>query len=98
LPTGSGANRKLKCVGNVPCKNWLYLGVFMKAKGNAKILDPKGLLDLQYTCPECGSHRFGSWQNEDGTLTRHCHGIRENRYCQFKFHEKEDSQYFHKKI
>ena len=27
LPTGSGANRKLKCVGNVPCKNWLFLEV-----------------------------------------------------------------------
>lgn len=26
------------------------------------------------TCPVCGSHKWGSSLNKDGTMTRYCHG------------------------
>lgn len=69
----------------------------METKGNATISDPKGLLELQFTCPKCGGNYFGSSQ-KGKSLIRHCHGINENKYCNFNFHQKDDSKYFHKRI
>ena len=47
----------------------------------------------KFKCPECGSYMFGSSQNTDGTLTRHCHG-NEKWKCNFSFNEKDDHLYF----
>jgi len=51
-------------------------------------------MSTRFICPECGSYMFGSTQNSDGTLTRHCHG-NEAWNCKFNFHQKEDEKYFH---
>lgn len=46
----------------------------------------------QFTCPKCGSHKFGSWQNGDGQMRRHCHGL--DGACDFTFHQRDDARYF----
>ncbi len=48
----------------------------------------------RFHCPICGTYKFGSAQNEDGTLTRHCHGYKKGMRCCFSFHEKDDNKYF----
>lgn len=44
----------------------------------------------EFTCPECGSHYFGSGQVGDGALERKCHG----ELCAFRFHQRDDHLYF----
>jgi hypothetical protein len=52
-----------------------------------------------FKCPQCGDFRFGSSRNDDGTWTRHCHGmipIGEQqgwRACSFTWHEREDDKH-----
>lgn len=48
---------------------------------------------INFMCPKCGSSYFGSAQNNDGTLTRHCHGDETGR-CRFKFQDSDDWKYF----
>jgi hypothetical protein len=43
----------------------------------------------KFTCPRCGGHTWGSYQLQDGTLQRLCHGHR----CTFTWHEQEDRRY-----
>ena len=47
--------------------------------------------DLCFTCPRCGSHKFGSWGTA-GSLRRCCHGL--DGDCRFGFHESDDHLYF----
>jgi len=50
--------------------------------------------ERRFECPKCGSYMFGSSQNADGTLTRHCHG-NEHCSCGFTFPDSDDDKYFH---
>lgn len=51
----------------------------------------------KFTCPQCGSFRWGSFRNDDKSLTRYCNGIREvgnhARSCGFTWHERDDAKY-----
>lgn len=50
-------------------------------------------VDVQFTCPECGTHSFGS--NSTGPFIRRiCHGWIKNRRCNFTFSIKDDYKYF----
>lgn len=44
-----------------------------------------------FTCPKCGSSRFGSW-GKSGALIRRCHGG--DARCDFTFPESDDHLYF----
>lgn len=46
----------------------------------------------QFLCPECGSHHYGSFQNQDGSWTRLCHD-QNGRGCRFKWHQDDDWKY-----
>lgn len=51
---------------------------------------------MNFKCPKCGSTQFGSVMNDDGSLTRSCHGyVRTNivRACTFSWHQKDDRKY-----
>lgn len=53
-------------------------------------------MNLRFTCPECGSHYFGS--TVDGTLVRSCHGTigtleGGSRHCGFSWPEADDHLY-----
>lgn len=39
-----------------------------------------------FICPICGGSYFGSSTNDDGTLTRNCHGT----LCGYSWHENDD--------
>ena len=45
----------------------------------------------KFKCPKCGDYKYGSYSNEDDTLTRQCHG--DDRCCSFEWHEKDDHFY-----
>jgi DNA-directed RNA polymerase subunit M/transcription elongation factor TFIIS len=44
--------------------------------------------DVEFQCPECGSHQYGS---TDRNMTRHCHGSG----CKFTWKEIDDPTYLH---
>ena len=46
-------------------------------------------------CEQCGSAYYGSSQNEDGSLTRHCHGGAYGVRCDNKWHESEDDKHLY---
>lgn len=53
---------------------------------------------MTFKCPVCGSYCFGSWRNDDGTLTRQCHGYIQDssgmtRACTFQWPESDDAKY-----
>lgn len=50
---------------------------------------------LQFTCPQCGSHCYGSFRREDGKWTRGCHGYAGDdlKPCDFKWKEEQDNLY-----
>ncbi len=54
--------------------------------------------DMQFVCPDCGGHRFGSSQEGDGPLTRHCHGNdapgSTHDVCPFTWTLEEDWKFF----
>ena len=52
----------------------------------------------EFTCPQCGSHMFGSSNcTGPGPVTRHCHGYKEvalgSISCSFSWPESEDAKY-----
>jgi len=47
--------------------------------------------NTQFTCPECGSHHFGSYGNHP-FLTRSCHT--NSRGCDFEWSQADDYKYF----
>lgn len=52
----------------------------------------------RHPCRLCGSTHFGSTINDDGSLTRHCHGYladTPNAHvpCRHKWHERDDAEY-----
>jgi hypothetical protein len=55
---------------------------------------------FEFTCPECGSHYWGSTHLSDGTLERMCHGFTGDgtpgnafTACKFTWHERDDAKY-----
>jgi len=44
----------------------------------------------QFTCPNCGSHHFGSAMTSAGKYFRSCHGC-----YRFTWTDKDDAKYFH---
>jgi hypothetical protein len=48
---------------------------------------------VHFRCPTCDATYFGSSQEPDGKLTRHCHGN-----CGYSFSQDEDAQHFYVKI
>lgn len=46
----------------------------------------------RFTCPECGSHKFGSSLGTNDRLTRFCHG--RGHTCKFRFSQDDDALYF----
>lgn len=53
-----------------------------------------GIEIMEFTCPRCGSHKFGSF-TENGKLVRHCNGEFEGRSCLFMWHEWDDAKWMH---
>lgn len=55
-------------------------------------------LDVRFTCPKCGSHRFSSYNcTSPGGMTRYCTGkahLDRDKQCQTEFHERDDWKYF----
>jgi hypothetical protein len=56
---------------------------------------------IQFRCPKCGDSKFGSSRNEDGSLTRYCHGqvlmeppIDAYAQCDYSAHESDDYKHF----
>lgn len=47
---------------------------------------------IDFTCPTCGSYKFGSIRNDDNTFTRYCKGMNDVA-CKFIFHENLDYMY-----
>jgi hypothetical protein len=55
------------------------------------------LENKEFTCPQCGSHMFGS--GPPNHLTGHCHGLLRGadglfRTCVFSWDRRDDSKYF----
>lgn len=56
-------------------------------------------MDKEFTCPECGSHYYGSTNcTGPGPMVRHCHGVvmlpDGTRWsCKFNWPEKDDHRY-----
>ncbi len=51
-----------------------------------------------FICPNCGDTKFGSSEQPDGSLVRHCHGVLdgdEAAPCSFTWPESDDHKYFH---
>ena len=54
--------------------------------------------DIKFKCPRCGGSAFGSTQENDGSLTRHClaNDARDSKWatCSFTFPMADDWKYF----
>ncbi len=49
---------------------------------------------MSFVCPKCGGTYFGSSQQADGSMVRHCHGDAYSSGCGFSFPVAEDAKYF----
>lgn len=48
-----------------------------------------------FTCPECGSHNFGTQNGDDWAIaTGYCHGYREIQRCGFEWLRSNDNNHF----
>ena len=70
--------------------------------GQTVIKDPKGLMNTEFKCPECGSKFFGTVDTRKGRMIRKCKGYYKHEYreysgCSFRWKEQDDNKYFHKK-
>lgn len=46
-------------------------------------------------CPNCGDTKFGSSQQPNGELVRHCHGhVNDEQPCAFTWPQSDDDKYF----
>lgn len=61
------------------------------------INDPKGLMQLKFKCPECGSCRFGTSQVKEWDKAKgHCHGYKpDGSACRYSWNRStEDDNVF----
>lgn len=58
------------------------------------ISDPKGLMNLRFKCPKCGSSRFGtSYAGDWDRAVGHCHGFG----CDYEWKRQDDEGHFIRK-